>query len=433
MNASGDTEPILISMPLDAALNEDRPELLRGMNSVAGQASRRMIVALGGVLFLLMLPVTMMVPVLKELVSDRFGVSSAWPHLFMSINMVAAVLTAPFGGHLADRVGRRKPVLIAALAAHTGVLLLMAGADSLWGLLALRFVEGAVHILGVSTVMALAGDWADPARRGRMMGVVGSSLMLGTAFGAPLGGWIGGGTPAHVFLMGAFVAGLAALIAGLFLLDAPHRAGSSSLKAALRLVLTHRELLVPYAYAFADRLCVGVFVSSFVLYLSNVLEISTSQRGLLIALFMLPFAFLCYPMGRLTDRIGRVVPICAGNIGFGIVFAWYGAIPASWMPSAMIVSGVLSAVMFAPNLALCSDLAPLHQRATVYAGFNVAGSLGFMCGPMLGGAVLALVTPAAGAVAGYQSACAAAGMATVVCALVTLPSLLRLRRLGRTG
>ena len=61
--------------------------------------SRRVAAALAVVLFLSMVPVTMLVPVLKELVSDRFNASPFWTHSFMSINMIGAVIAAPIEGH----------------------------------------------------------------------------------------------------------------------------------------------------------------------------------------------------------------------------------------------------------------------------------------------------------------------------------------------
>ena len=55
-----------------------------------------------------MAPVTIPVPVLRELVQERFAVSELATSLFMSINMLGALLTAPVAGALADRLGRRR-------------------------------------------------------------------------------------------------------------------------------------------------------------------------------------------------------------------------------------------------------------------------------------------------------------------------------------
>ncbi len=413
------------------ALESSNQSLLRD-DSRASSASMTLVATLAIVMFLTMLPVTMMVPVLRELVGQRFEASAFWSHSFMSINMIGAVLAAPFGGVIADRVGRRKPLLIAALALDGALVFAMSQATSLSMLMTFRFVEGAAHILAVTTIMAIAADWVDAPHRGRMMGVIGASLMFGTSFGSPLGGRVGQHDPVVVFYLGAGFSFLSAFVVLFMVQDAPMRNRLARWRDALPMLKKHRELFVPYAYAFIDRFCVGVMVSSFVLYLSDVCALSPSRRGMLIAMMMLPFALLCYPIGRLTDRFGRVWPMCVGSLAFGVVYASYGFIPISWLPAAMVLSGVLSAIMFAPNLAMCSDLAPDEMRAGAYAGFNMAGSLGFLCGPLIGGIVWSLSASVSGDVVAYKTAFLVAGGTEVLCALLSLPWLLRLRRAGLT-
>lgn len=387
--------------------------------------------SIGSIVFLTMLPVTMMVPVLKEVVAVRFGASSFWTHSFMSINMIGAVLVAPFGGALADWIGRRKPVVICALLANSILLWMMVHAESLVSLMIIRFVEGGAHIIAISALMALSCDWADPKRRGRMMGLIGACLIFGTACGAPLGGRIGQFNPMLVFKLGAGLGLAAALFSAVALRDAPTRARRDGVRGAARLVISDRRLLVPYAYAFIDRFCVGVIVSSFVLFLSEVHGMTPAERGGTLALFLFPFAFLCYPVGRWSDRIGRALPMCVGSVCFGVVFALYGVIPVGWMGWFMLASGVLSAIMFAPNLAMCSDLAPRDQRGSVYAGFHMAGSLGFICGPLVGGTVVALLATPENPAFAFRVAFVVAGTTEVLCALITLPWLLRLHRSQR--
>ena len=61
---------------------------------------------LGVLAVMILLPVTLPVTVLRGLVQERFGVSEFLTSLFMSINMLGAVIAAPLAGALADRVGR---------------------------------------------------------------------------------------------------------------------------------------------------------------------------------------------------------------------------------------------------------------------------------------------------------------------------------------
>ena len=76
------------------------------------------LLALGALTLGIMAPVTMPVPVLRELVYDRFAVSELATSLFMSINMLGALLAAPLAGAAVDRGGRGRESLIAHLYGH---------------------------------------------------------------------------------------------------------------------------------------------------------------------------------------------------------------------------------------------------------------------------------------------------------------------------
>ena len=119
-----------------------------------------------------MLPVTLPVPVLRELVTERFAVSELATSLFMSINMVGALLTAPIAGALSDRWGRRVPLLVGALLVDALCFLALTADVAFPVFLAIRFAEGCAHITALSMLLSLASMALDPSRRGRAMGVV---------------------------------------------------------------------------------------------------------------------------------------------------------------------------------------------------------------------------------------------------------------------
>ena len=134
----------------------------------------------------------------------------------------------------------------------------------------------------------------------------------------------------------------------------------------------------------------------FTLYLTEVHGVSAATRGLLMSLFLLPFALLCWPAGKLTDRVGWFVPIIAANILFGIVYASYGFLPLEWLPLAMVLSGVLSALMFAPSLVLVSEFARHGAGEGLFGVFQIAGSFGFLAGPLVGGVLVETLRTAGG-------------------------------------
>jgi MFS family permease len=391
----------------------------------------RAVVTTGILLFLSMLPVTLLVAPLKELIAERYGASAFWTHSFMSVNMIGAVMAAPLLVLLSDRPRARRKVAALALASDAVLFSAMAVSPSLPVILIFRFLEGAAHILALSTLMAIAAGWSGARHRGRTMGIVGAAMMFGTACGTRLGGLVWQHLPGWTFHVAGAISGATALGVMLFAAEGPMHAEDRS-RRGLGLVRRNPRLLVPYAYAFVDRFCVGVVISTFVLFLGEVHHLDPGQRSRLLAMFLVPFALVVYPAGRLIDRIGRVWPICAGTAVFGLIFAAYGCVTSAQLPAIMVLSGLVSAVMFAPSLALAADLAPAEQRGAAFTGFNVAGSLGFVLGPLCAGALYSLCQGRLDGLTAYRVTFAATGAAAMACALVTIPSLLRMRAAGET-
>lgn len=402
----------------------------------SASAARRAVLIVAAVVFATMMPVTMLVAPLKELVADRYHASDKWAHAFMAVNLIGALCFSPLVGTWSDRHGRRRQIAALALAADAVCLSIMAYCPTIETLFAVRFIEGAAHILALSTLMAVAAGWAEPGRRGRVMGLVGACMMLGTTCGTPLGGYLWKhvqqrGAPEWTFLFAGMSAGLAALAALFFLREGETEgARRSRLRDVLDIVRRNPRLLVPYAYAFVDRLCVGVFITTFGLFLARVHGVPPDRRGTMFLAFLAPFALLTYPAGRLVDRIGAAWPIALGSMAFGLVFASYGYIPQSGLYAVMFASGLTSAIMFAPNLSLIADLSPGEQRGAAYTGFNLAGSLGMVFGPMLGGISQAVAMKYLPLPAAYQTTFVITGATEVLCAALTLPFLLRMRRAG---
>lgn len=390
----------------------------------------RSAVSLAAVTFASMLPVTLIVPALKELVKDGHSAGDLMAHAFMSVNMLAAFAAAPLIAIISDRCGSRVRTAALALLADAGLFAAMSVAPGIAALLVARALEGVAHILALTCLMAAAADQSDARRRGRTMGLLGAAMMLGTACGTRLGGVVWQLAPGWSFAAAALLA-LAAALGTARLGESSERRVRNSSREALRLLRARPDLLIPYAYTFVDRFCVGVIISSFVLFLGEVRALNPDAISRLLALFLAPFALLVYPAGRLVDRVGSTMPVVLGSLAFGLLLAAYPLAGTDLLPVLMVVSGVVSAVMFAPTLTLCAELSSPAQRGAAYAGFNATGSLGFLCGPLAGGVILLWVRPIAGEWPAYQAVFALAGAAQVAVALTTFPRLRQLQRRRR--
>jgi predicted MFS family arabinose efflux permease len=128
-------------------------------------------------------------PLLPMIAAD-YRISPSAAGLSVTAFAAAYMIGAPFFGHVADRVGRRR-MLVSCLVIFAVANLLTAAATSLIWLLIARMLAGAAAA-GVSpSVYALVGSAAPAERRATWMALVVSGLLVSLALGAPLGGWAG--------------------------------------------------------------------------------------------------------------------------------------------------------------------------------------------------------------------------------------------------
>ena len=343
------------------------------------------------ILYALMLPVTGMVPVLEGLTAGRYpGLSEFDRHLFMSANMFGALLSAPLVGLLSDVSRRRRPLILAALVLNTLTLYALT-LDWTYGVyLGWRFLEGCAHISALTLLMTLGADHTRAAGLGGAMGLMGAAVTLGVASGAPLGGLLGGDDALRVPQMGAgLMLGLTVLAAAL-VRDPPHLERREEGHNPLGSLLRNRRLLVPFAFAFVDRLTVGFIVSTMSLYLSGVLGMSPARIGLVMAAFLIPFSLLTYPAGILSKRWNAYSMMLTGSFLYGVVLMLLGFASPQVIVWLMVAGGIVAALMYAPSLVLTARLAGPTHKAGAMSGFHFAGSLGFALGPLLGGALVSL-------------------------------------------
>lgn len=336
-------------------------------------------------MFLSLVPVTLLVPGLNELVMVRHGGSETDAHAFMTVNMLAGVIAVPLTMRLLRRLPELRWWLVVLLVLDGVAFVGMGAADSVAGLLAWRTLDGAVHLPAVTMLMVGANRLSD-RRRGASFGVLASALMLGVTVGSPLGGWLVERGPGAVYATGAALFGVGAVLC----LALPRAVGPGAAGRRYRWNRSAPETWVPLGYAFLDRFSIGIFVSTFTLFLAREHALGPSARGVLVALFMVPFAALCYPAARLAERRGWLGPLIAGNVAFGLVYASYGIVSGPMLPVVMVLSGIASAFMFTPSLLLVSDLVRHGHGEGLFGGFQVAGSFGFLFGPIAGGALVAI-------------------------------------------
>ena len=359
-------------------------------------------------------------PGLDETVSALGGgesiLAGTW---FLVAEFGAFVVCAVLWGVISDSLGSRRPLVV--LGATGGAVSYLAVAFApcvglgFGAVLLLRVVGGAFTIgafsLSITMLMDLSGG------HGRNMGAAGTAIGLGAALGSVVGGQLSALDPLAPLYGGAVLLGSAAVLAA----TVPDRSSGGGLPVdtvADRL-RTRPTLLVPFAFGYIDRLTAGFFALTGVAYFRDTFGIDAATAGLTLALFFVPFAVFQYPVGSLSDRIGRSLPVVAGSILYGVTIIAVVLAPGYAVAAAsMVLVGICGALVSPTTMALVTDIVPATERGAAMGGFNVFGSLGMLSGFLVGGTVTEL--------SGYLPAFLAAGGLEIAIAVLASRSVQRI-------
>ena len=375
---------------------------------------------LATVVFVVLFTQLLVYPGVSELVDAVGGTPSIDAGAaFLGVQLAAFVLFAAPWGIVSDRLNRRVPLIVAGAVGGTIAYLLLVGTvvtgiGSFRTAIALRFLEGAMTIGAFSLAMTMLMDL--DGGHGRNMGAAGIAIGAGAALGAPIGGVLYSYGPLTPLVASAALL----LVAAAVVLTVPDRAPSDRdrIHDVLESLGRTPELLIPYAFGFADRFTAGFFGLVGTLYFQAAFQLTPVETGFVLACFFVPFALLQYPFGILSDRIGRVVPIVAGSIGYGIGILAVGAAPTvRTVTIGMGGVGVLGALVAPATMALVTDMAADGDRGAAMGGFNIFGSLGFLGGIVIGGWIAARY--------GFFAAFVAAAGIEILVVFAALPVLLR--------
>lgn len=332
-----------------------------------------------------------MLPLLA-LYAKRFGASGLSVGLLSAMYSVFQLVCAPLWGRLSDRVGRR-PVLLGTIAANGLAMLVFGLAETLPILFVSRALAG-IGGANISTARAYIADVTSDADRARGMGLVGAAFGLGFITGPVLGGVLAhyGGLSAP----GLAAAGLAAVNWVLAYFRLPESRPASARPAekshlldlrAMRLALSHREILLLILTFLLINLGFTGLEQAFVLHLSERFEFGARDTGYVFMLIGVISAGIQGGLiGRLNRRFGErrllVTGIVLLTVGMALV------------PFAFRLPGLIGTVLLVSSGSALNNpsLASMLSRRTtadVQGGTlgvqDAAGSLARIFGPSLAG------------------------------------------------
>ncbi len=345
-----------------------------------------------GILFVSALPDAAVVPVLRELIVDRYGVGPGPAHWFMSVNLLGAIIAAGMLGKVCRALGQRRTIMLAALA-NAALLGLMSLHIGFVPTLVVRFFEGFADVAVYAVAFDVIASACLPEKKGSRMGAAATFLMLGIAVGIGVGGRIGNVNPIASLWFGSLACLVTAAIASM--LSREQKKVSTQKQSTQQEENQPQRLSSQPVYAscimmFADRALGGLLATTLPLYLAMGLEMSPAKRGALVGVAMLLTALGACPMGHLADRIG----LRASRLLCSLLYAGSLVSVPLWITDggvlAFVIMGIIGlggAGLFASSLLLVTRAG---RGSGAIAAYHAAGNTGFLVGPMVAGLVLSL-------------------------------------------
>jgi MFS transporter, DHA1 family, tetracycline resistance protein len=154
---------------------------------------------------------------------------------------------------------------------------------------------------------------------------------------------------------------------------------------------TNRSLLTLIAFiVFIDMAGIGLIIPvmpRLIMQLSGAGIDRAAEIGgwLLFAYSVMQFLFAPI-IGGLSDRFGRRPVMLLTLTALGVDYALMAWAPTlAWLFVGRLISGVMGATWAAANSCV-ADIVPQDERAGIYGKLGGAGALGFVLGPVMGGA-----------------------------------------------
>lgn len=362
--------------------------------------------------------------VLPPLAKHAFGVTSLelTVSYVTAFGAVKAVLNLA-GGHLSDRLGRRRLMRIGWMLGLPYPLLIAFAPNWSWVVVANLFL-GANQGLTWSASVTAKLDLVGSARRGLAIGMDEAAGYVGTAIAGYAAGLIAdsvGLRPAPYWLALATV-----VLGGLLALwplgeslpwaraetaqraSQPTRASSPDAPASsagrppslgrLLLYMSWRDRAMAAACQagminkFADALTLSILPLWLVAH-----QASPATVGLVGGVYTGVWGILQIPSGMLADRIGRKWLIASGLLVEGIGVGWFaiGGGLGAWLGAALAM-GVATAALYANLITAVGDVAHSAWRGGALGVYRLWRDSGYAIGPLVTAAVATVFGLAAG-------------------------------------
>lgn len=328
------------------------------------------------------------VPFLVKYFAKSQDATATFLGVLVSVNSVAVVGANFAGGFLADKIGRKRTIILGS-AILVPSLFAYTFAPGLFWVLFLYFIQMFSISFFQPAFTALVADSSDVGSRGRAFGHYNLFWIGGTVPAPLIGGFLADALGLRFPFAIAALLSVFALITSFGLVEASHQtiAADSSLKQGEPeddLMPFTSVLLIFGATFLLNGLLNGMISPLIRVYLIFKLNVTATELGLALSLGSgLMTTLVQIPGGRLADKFGRKPLVLIGFLGIPFVVAM--AFTSSLLGFILATAGLVTfANLSSPAYsAWVMDLVPSAKRARTSGLFNAINGVGMFFGPLL--------------------------------------------------
>jgi MFS family permease len=328
-------------------------------------------------MFFFMLSFNLILPEMNGFISGLGGSEVKGSIIFLF--SVAAGLSRPFAGKLADLIGRKRSVFIG-LAIAILASLSYAWVGALYIFFVLRFMHGLSACIAPTGATALLTDMLPPGKKGAAMGLWGTFISLGIGVGQALGSYIFAHSNFDTLFMASAGFGVLALI----LLSPIKETLPIQQAFHWRQLLIKWEDVVEPSVKPAALIMLLTAISSgliFVLTPDYSAYLGIANKGYFFGIYVLSTIGIRLVFSSLSDRIGRRETMLIGCSLLVLSMILLGFSDDIWSYSlAATIFGLATGISSPTLFAWTADLSLAHRRGTGAGTLFIALEIGILIG-----------------------------------------------------